>query len=120
MYTKNNAQEPMKQTAWASACGEKRLDTEMMIQLRIALCPIFDDAESWSDLRAGLQTKGFYVKRHEGRMFVHDDQSNVPICTCSTLGFPAAELDKRFRAEQPAGIAARSDVTAHIPGATRH
>ena len=66
----------MAQTAWSSACDQSRLDTEMMIQLRISLCPIFDDATSWSELRRALQAKGFYMKRAKGHMHLYDGHKN--------------------------------------------
>ncbi len=91
----------MAQTAWSSACAQSRLDTEMMIQLRISLCPIFDDATSWSELRSALQAKGFYMKRAKGHMHLYDGHSHVQICTCSFLGYPAEELEQRFKKTAP-------------------
>lgn len=91
----------MAQTAWSSACDQSRLDTEMMIQLRISLCLIFDDATSWSELRSALQAKGFYMKRAKGHMHLYDGHSHVQICTCSFLGYPAEELEQRFKKTAP-------------------
>ena len=91
----------MAQTAWSSACDQSRLDTEMMIQLRISLCPIFDDATSWSELRSALQAKGFYMKRAKGHMHLYDGHSHVQICTCSFLGYPVEELEQRFKKTAP-------------------
>ncbi|MDE4133468.1 aspartate-semialdehyde dehydrogenase [Phaeobacter sp. QD34_3] len=91
----------MAQTAWSSACDQSRLDTEMVIQLRISLIPIFETATCWSDLRSALQAKGFYMKRAKGHMHLYDGHSHVKICTCSSLGYPSEELEQRFKKSAP-------------------
>ena len=91
----------MAQTAWSSASDQSRLDTEMVIQLRISLSPVFESATSWSELRSALQAKGFYMKRAKGHMHLYDGLSHVQICTCSFLGYPSETLDARFKKSAP-------------------
>ncbi|WP_281955868.1 aspartate-semialdehyde dehydrogenase [Pseudophaeobacter arcticus] len=91
----------MQQTAWSSASDQDRMDSEMAIQLRIMLTPHFQEATTWSELRSGLQDKGFYMKRAKGHMHLYDAQSHVKICTCAFLGFPAADLEQRFKRVRP-------------------
>jgi len=99
--TQTTGDAAMQQTAWSSASDEDRMDTEMAIQLRILLTPPFQEATTWSELRSGLQDKGFYMKRTNGHMHLYDAQSHVKICTCGFLGFPSADLEQRFKRVRP-------------------
>ncbi|MEP2718805.1 aspartate-semialdehyde dehydrogenase [Pseudophaeobacter sp.] len=99
--TQTTGDAAMQQTAWSSASDQHRMDTEMAIQLRILLTPHFQEAKTWSELRAGLQDKGFYMKRTKGAMHLFDASSHVEICTCAFLGFPSKDLEQRFKRVQP-------------------
>ncbi|WP_083099399.1 aspartate-semialdehyde dehydrogenase [Pseudophaeobacter leonis] len=99
--TQTTGDSAMQQTAWSSASDQDRMDTEMAIQLRIMLTPDFQRAKTWSELRSGLQDKGFYMKRTKGHMHLFDAQSHVKICTCGFLGFPSSDLEQRFKRVRP-------------------
>lgn len=99
--TQTTGDAAMQQTAWSSASDQHRMDTEMAIQLRILLTPNFQEAKTWSELRSGLQNKGFYMKRTKGHMHLFDAQSHVKICTCAFLGFPSKDLEQRFKRVLP-------------------
>jgi hypothetical protein len=99
--TQTTGDAAMQQTAWSSASDQDRMDTEMAIQLRIMLTPDFQRAKTWSELRSGLQDKGFYMKRAKGHMHLFDAQSHVKICTCGFLGFPSKDLEQRFKRVRP-------------------
>lgn len=105
----------MQQTAWSSASDQDRMDTEMAIQLRILLTPHFQDATTWSELRSGLQAKGFYMKRTKGHMHLFDAQSHVGICTCAFLGFPYKDLEQRFKRVRPVRKAPTRPMAAAQP-----
>lgn len=116
--TQTTGDEAMQQTAWSSASDQQRMDTEMAIQLRILLTPNFQNARTWSELRSGLQDKGFYMKRAKGHMHLFDAQSHVKICTCGFLGFPSKDLEQRFKRVLPVRKApTRLGAT---PGAAQH
>lgn len=99
--TQTTGEAAMQQTAWSSASDQDRMDTEMAIQLRILLTPFFQKAKTWRELRSGLQTAGFYMKRTQGHMHLFDCASHVKICTCAFLGFPSKDLEQRFKRVLP-------------------
>ncbi|CUH86970.1 hypothetical protein PH5382_00889 [Phaeobacter sp. CECT 5382] len=116
--TQTTGEAAMQQTAWSSASDQRRMDTEMAIQLRILLTPNFQSAKTWSELRSGLQDKGFYMKRAKGHMHLFDAQSHVKICTCGFLGFPSKDLEQRFKRvlpvrKAPTRLVANMDAAQH-------
>ncbi|WP_236626155.1 hypothetical protein [Actibacterium mucosum] len=84
------------QNAWASARMASRLDTEMAALLRISLLPSFETANSWSELKLALASKGFYLRHAQDLLKLCDSISHIEICTTQFLGVPADELQQRL------------------------
>ncbi|MFP4239101.1 hypothetical protein [Rhodosalinus sp.] len=72
------------------------MDSETAMQLRAALAPLFAQARSWQELRAGLATKGLHLAIRGGRLTVIETSGGAQLCTARWLGTPLATLSARL------------------------
>lgn len=86
------------ESPWSQTKVVRALDFETAALLRVHLSDDFSASTSWQDLSARLKNKGFYLKTDGARVHLHDCHSHVEICSCTFLGYPSAQLDKRFTA----------------------
>ena len=75
---------------------ETQIDCETAALFRAILRPIFDAADSWTALMAGLAEKGFGLAIRDGRLVLTDQTSGQRICGVRFLGNSLAELSARL------------------------
>ena len=81
---------------WRNGDTGNRLDCETAVLLRTCLKPIFEQATSWPDLIAALNSKEFSLAIRGGRLVLTDLASGSRICTTRFLGVPLADLARRL------------------------
>ncbi|MEQ5869496.1 hypothetical protein J4E08_06230 [Sagittula sp. NFXS13] len=84
------------------------LDCETRAMLRLFLAPILQKSESWQDVAARLEERGYELGFCEGRMVVYNDIGQA-LCTGSDIGIPMSELSRRL---------GRPCIIAHPDGET--
>ena len=82
--------------AWKLADSDDNPDFETGILLRSLVLPAFETAQSWRDLAEALDSLGFGLAIHHGRLTLTDCSNGTYLCTGRYLGKPLAEMARRL------------------------
>ena len=74
----------------------RRLDHESRALARRFLAPLFDAAETWTDLVAALSAHGYRLRFRAARLVVEETVTGTGFCTGTDLGHPLADLSLRL------------------------
>ena len=83
-------------TQWSQTRRGNRLDCETGALLRQILVPLFCKAESWTELRASLRSRGFDLRFEGPRLILIEIAQGEKICSCRFLGHPLSVLSQRL------------------------
>lgn len=87
---------PVVQIAWKHTPSDRNPDCETGIFLRSLVLPAFENAKTWQELVAALDSVGFGLAIQKGRLTLTDCHSGEQICTGRYLGMPLADLSKKL------------------------
>jgi len=82
--------------AWKLPDSDANPDFETGILLRSLVLPAFETAQTWRELAEALDSLGFGLAIHRGRLTLTDCSNGTYLCTGRYLGKPLAEMARRL------------------------
>ncbi|WP_299704493.1 hypothetical protein [uncultured Tateyamaria sp.] len=76
--------------------NESALDCETAVALACFVGPVFEAAEDWSDLVRALKERGFHLVFEADELTLVQDETEVSLCTCASLGYGFSALKARM------------------------
>lgn len=83
-------------SVWQSEIDAPLIDSETAALIRAWMCPLIDDADSWSGLARCLAARGYALAIRSGRLVLLQRDTGTVLCSLRFMGTSLRELSKRF------------------------